>query len=389
MATLFLALIYAAFISLGLPDSLLGVCWPVMQPELRVPYSFAGIISTTICGGTILSSFFSGPIVRRFGTANVTRVSVAMTAAALFGFFLSPSFGWLLLASVPLGLGAGAVDSVLNHFVAAHYQAHHMNWLHCSWGIGAMSGPLIVSGLVGEGGGWRSGYLAVGVIQGCLVALLFTSGPLWRWAEKELPSAHPDSATRSAGLLSVLKLRGAWPVLLAFLLYCGAESTMGLWGASFLVRSRGLDVSTAAFWVSVFYGSLTAGRFLSGFAAMKMTNPRLIRTGLLTILSGAGLMFLPLPAACSPIGFVLVGLGCAPVYPAMLHETPRRFGADLAPTLMGVQMAVAYSGATFLPPAFGFVTSGNHLALFPVIILLYGVVMLLCTEMTNRTLVRD
>lgn len=392
MATLFLALIYAAFISLGLPDSLLGVSWPLMQPELHVPYSLAGVISMVGCGGTILSSFFSGPIIRRLGTANVTRISVAMTAAALFGFSFSPSFLWLLVAAVPLGLGAGAVDSALNHFVAARYEAHHMNWLHCCWGIGAMSGPLIFSGITAQGGGWRSGYLAVSAIQSCLVALLFASGPLWRWADRERPPAQPDSGPAQpadAGLFSVFKLRGALPVLLAFFLYCGAESTVGLWGSSFLVKSKGFDVSTAAFWVSMFYGSLTAGRFISGFAAMKMSNPFLIRTGLLTILSGAALLFLPSPAAFSPLGFVLIGLGCAPIYPSMLHETPRRFGANQAPTLMGMQLAVAYSGATFLPPAFGFATSGDHLALFPFAILLYAIVMLTCSELTNRSLARS
>ncbi|BAS26804.1 MFS transporter [Limnochorda pilosa] len=382
MATLFLALIYATFISLGLPDSLLGVSWPVMQPGLGVPYSFAGIISMIVSGGTIVASFFSGPIIRRFGTGNTTRVSVAMTAIALCGFSLSPSFGWLLLMAIPLGLGGGAVDAALNHFVATHYKANHMNWLHCFWGVGAMSGPLIMSRFIVEGGNWRGGYLTVGIIQGCLVALLLASLPLWRWTERETSSARPALApagqqqpTRNAGrdngrhaqdgnailddggsaekgnagLLSVLKLPGVWPVLVAFFSYCGAEATMGLWGSSFLVKARGLDASTAAFWVSLFFGSLTVGRLISGFAAMRTSNASLIRAGLLLILAGAGLMLLPMPGPFSPVGFLLVGLGCAPIYPSMLHETPRRFSADWAPMLMAYRWGSHIQALPFCP----------------------------------------
>lgn len=401
-ATLFLALIYATFISLGLPDSLLGAAWPVMQPDLGVPYSFAGVISMLIAGSTIIASFSSGSLLPRFGSGAVTRVSVALTAVALFGFSQAPSYGWLLALAVPLGLGGGAVDAALNHFVATHYAAHHMNWLHCFWGVGAMTGPLILSRFIAQGGDWRGGYLIISLIQIGLAAILFASIPLWRRMEGERPAAGApvreaarqpggdegqtaESAlqARSYTLGRLLRLPGVAPGLLAFFLYCGLEATMGLWGSSFLVRARGFDPVAAAFGVSLFYGSLTFGRFVSGFASMRMSNPGLIRAGLWTILAGMAVMFIPVGGVVPLVGFALVGLGCAPIYPAMLHETPRRFG-EAAVSLIGIQMGVAYTGTTFLPPAFGWITAGRHLGWLPVVVLLYASLMLLATEVVER-----
>lgn len=401
MAGLLLALIYTAFISLGLPDSLLGTGWPVMQPGLGVPYSFAGIASMIIAGGTILSSLMSGRIIKKFGTANTTRFSVLATAVALLGFSLSPSFIWLLIFAIPLGLGGGAVDSALNHFVAAHYKAHHMNWLHCFWGIGAMTGPLIMSGVIRENGGWRNGYLIVALVQGVLVILLFAARPLWRLADSMGQALPGDTNTTNAtnatntttavnapveagykkGLLSQ---KGLLPVLATFLLYCGTESTMGLWGSSFLVKAKGLDVANAAFWVSMFFASITLGRFLSGFVSMKLRNVTIIRIGVWLVVAGGVLLVLPLPASVTAMGFLLVGLGCAPIFPSMLHETPRRFGSAAAASMMGIQMATAYTGSTFLPPLFGLLAGETHLWLFPIVILAFGVIMLLGTERANR-----
>ncbi len=429
MAGLLLALIYAAFISLGLPDSLLGTGWPVMQPGLGVPYSYAGIASMIIAGGTILSSLMSGRIIEKFGTANTTRFSVLATAVALLGFSLSPSFIWLLIFAIPLGLGGGAVDSALNHFVAAHYKAHHMNWLHCFWGIGAMTGPLIMSGVIRENGGWRDGYLIVALVQGVLVLLLFAARPLWRLADS-MRHALPDNTDASsdavgedlqssaaaalpngtgkatgaagpAGTVSatastkkgfgeagqkkgLLAQKGLLPVLATFLLYCGTESTMGLWGSSFLVKAKGLDVANAAFWVSMFFASITLGRFLSGFVSMKLRNVAIIRIGVWLVVAGGVLLVLPLPASVTALGFLLVGLGCAPIFPSMLHETPRRFGSTAAASMMGIQMATAYTGSTFLPPLFGLVAGETHLWLFPIVVLTFGVIMLLGTERANR-----
>ena len=249
---LILALMYVSFISLGLPDSLLGASWPVMQPDLDVPHGFAGIASMVIAGGTIIASFFSGPLIQRWGTGSLTRISVTMTALALLGFSLAPSFAWLLLMAIPLGLGGGAVDAALNHVVATHYEAHHMNWLHCFWGVGAMTGPLIMTRFIADGGEWRGGYLAVSFIQALLVAVLFASIPLWRQMEKGATSPSVEEAGRQrdpqgpgegpgdreaiTGFRKLLRLPGVYPLLITFLLYTGIEGTVGLWASSFLSR---------------------------------------------------------------------------------------------------------------------------------------------------------
>jgi len=399
-----LALMYAAFISLGLPDSLLGASWPVMQPDFGVPYGLAGVASMVVAVGTIVSSFNGGLLVQRLGAGALTRISVAMTATALCGFSLAPSFGWLLVFAVPLGLGAGAVDAALNHFVATHYKAHHMNWLHSFWGVGAMTGPVIVARFIAGGGSWRDGYLAVSLIQGFLVALLLAAIPLWREIEgrKPLPPGEGDGPKRDdqhgetgqregagilgprPGLRSVYRLPGATYAMLTFLMYAGVETTMGLWGSSFLVKARSFGAVDAAFGVSLFYGSLTAGRILSGFASMRVSGEWMIRASLIVILAGAAhLVFSSPSAAATLLGFALVGLGCAAIFPMMLHLTPQRFGARWAPVMMGAQMGTAYTGAMFLPPAFGFGTERIGLWILPFAILIFTAGMLICTERLN------
>lgn len=392
MATFFLILIYFAFISLGLPDSLLGVAWPIMQPGFQVPFSFAGIASMVISGGTIISSLLSGHVIQRFGTGRVTFVSVLMTAAALFGFSQAPSFAWIILLAIPLGLGAGAVDSGLNEYIAEHYKARHMSWLHCFWGIGAMTGPLIMSQLIAHDQSWRSGYLIVSIIQFALVAVLFFSLPLWEKVNPTGETATADTAEpqpekpAARGLFFPLQIPGVKIALVAFLFYCGIELTMGLWGSSYLVRARGLDAATAAAWVSSFYGSITVGRLIAGFITLKVNNKMLIRLGEGIILLGVLLLFLPLPSIFALGGFILIGLGCAPIYPSMLHETPVRFGKENAQLVMGFQMAVAYVGSTFLPPLFGFIATNTSLALLPAFILVYIAAMLVSSERVNAML---
>lgn len=390
MATLFLIVIYSAFISLGLPDSLLGVAWPIMQPEYHVPFGYAGFISMTVSGGTIVSSLMSGRMLKRFGVGKVTFVSVLMTAVALLGISLVPSFVWVLFLAIPLGLGAGSVDSGLNEYIAEHYKAHHMSWLHCFWGIGAMTGPVIMSRYISENSSWRNGYLTVSIIQFILVAVLFFTLPLWDKVanlskvvqpEEEAVGRESDEARKS--LLYPLKVKGVKIALASFLFYCGIESTMGLWGSSFLVRAKGLDVATAAAWVSSFYGSITLGRLITGFITMKVSNKVLIRTGQYIILAGAVLLLLPLPNGFSLPGFILIGLGCAPIYPCMLHETPVRFGKGDAQLIMGFQMAVAYIGSTFLPPIFGFIASNITMTLMPLFLLICIIAMLLSSEKMN------
>jgi fucose permease len=369
MATLLLIIIYLTFISLGLPDALLGGGWPVMQAEFGVLYGFAGLVSMIITGGTILSSIFSSRILKLFGTGRVTLVSVAMTALALFGFAQAPSFAWLILAAIPLGIGGGAVDAGLNSFIAGHYESRHMSWLHCFWGVGALSGPLLLSAILARGGTWRSGYLLIAWAQVVLVTALFFSLPLW--TEISRRPAH-ETARVAAGhppLFFPLKIPGVKTALLVYFCYCGIEAVMGLWGGSYLFKTRGLDPASAAAWVSLFYASLTLGRFLTGFLTYKLANKNLIRAGCLLILSGVSLMLFHLPLPLTLSGFLLTGLGCAPVFPCMLHETPDRFGAANAQAIMGFQMAVAYIGATFLPPLFGFIASATSMDLLPIFLL--------------------
>jgi fucose permease len=395
MATLLLIVIYASFISLGLPDSLLGVSWPLMQPYFKVPFGFAGLVSMTISGGTIVSSLLSSRALKRFGTGKVTAVSVLMTAVALLGISLAPSFFWLFLLALPLGLGAGAVDSGLNEYVAEHYAARHMSWLHCFWGVGALSGPLIMSRYTALGESWRTTYRTIAVIQFVLVAIIALSLPLWGKAARAKAAGGGKDAAREekakrgdASLLAPLKLGGIKIALVSFLFYCGAEASMGLWGASYLVKSKGLDAATAASWVSLFYGGITVGRLLSGFVSMAVKNKTLIRGGEIMIAVGALVLILPLPSIFTLVAFIIIGLGCAPIYPSMLHETPRRFGLDNAQAVMGFQMAVAYIGSTCLPPLFGFIASNTSTALLPFFILFYAAAMLLSSEKLNDYLAR-
>jgi fucose permease len=393
MATFFLVIIYLAFISLGLPDSLLGAAWPVMRIDIKAPLAAAGIVSMTIAGGTILSSLASGVVIKRLGTGNITFISCLMTASALLGFTLAPSLVWLILLAVPLGLGAGSVDAALNNYVATHYQAHHMSWLHCFWGVGATIGPVIMAQFIAGQNAWRSGYLTISMIQFALTVLLFFTLPLWNRTENarasfqaasaEVPDEKSDLSVETKQAPKLLQLKGVKPALMAFLLYCGTESTLGLWGSSFLVNIKGLPAATAAGWVSLYYAGITVGRLISGFVTMKLSNIIMIRMGQIIALSGAVLLVLPLPAFCSLVSFILVGLGCAPIYPCMLHETPNRFGSANSQTVMGYQMAVAYTGSTFLPPLLGLIASRATMQVLPFFLAAYIIVMLIGSEKVN------
>lgn len=384
MTTLLLVLIYIAFISLGLPDAILGSAWPVLHEELGVSVSWAGIITMIVSGGTILSSFFSAKVISRFGTGKVTAVSVAMTAAGLLGYCLSPGFFWLCLFAVPLGLGAGAVDSALNNFVALHYKAAHMNWLHCFWGIGATAGPFLMSFFLLRENGWRIGYGAIGVLQCILVACLIGSLPVWKKFEGGKDDGAQEEAGTDAGLWKLLKMPGAKPALLSFFCYCAVESSTGLWSSTFLVQERGLSAETAARWVSLFYMGITAGRALAGFLAMRFQNKQMIRLGETVCILGCILIMLPGWKGFALLGLIFTGLGCAPVYPAMLHETPNRFGKDMSQGIMGIQMATAYVGSTFMPPALGILGKAAGFSIHPVFLLALAVLMLLTSERVNR-----
>lgn len=381
MFTALLVIIYIAFISLGLPDSLLGSAWPAMHVTLSAPLSFAGAISIIISCGTVVSSLMSARVISRFGTGRVTLVSVAMTAAALLGIAFAPSVWWLCLCAIPLGLGAGSVDAGLNNFVALHYQAKHMSWLHCFWGIGATTGPIVMAFWLDRGSNWQGGYLTIGLLQVALVVALFLSLPLWKKVSASVgENGKEEEPVTALPLRKVFQIPRAKAALLGFFCYCAVEVTANLWASSYAVTGFGVGKHTAAGWSSLFFLGITVGRLLSGFAAIKLSSPVLIRVGQAVTLLGILCLPLPLPLWRIPVGLCLVGMGCAPIYPAMLHQTPDIFGKRLSQAMMGVQMACAYVGTTLVPPAFGVLASAVDIRLFPVFLLVFLGLMILGTE---------
>lgn len=387
MGTILLLIIYLAFISLGLPDSLLGASWPVMRQDLEVPIGMAGLLSMTVTVGTIVSSLVSGAVVRRFGTGRVNLVSCIMTAGALLGFSYAPSIVWLIFCAIPLGLGGGAVDAGLNHYVAARYKAHHMSWLHCFWGVGATVGPMMMAAFLSGNASWRDGYLAVAGIQFALVILLFVTLPLWgHLAGKQGVVAEKAKAGPSLNCGGVNKpqhVKGVKYALASFLFYCGVEATVGLWGSSYLVKMKGLPADEAAFWVSIYFAGITIGRFITGFITFKVSNRLLIRAGQITALAGTLLLLLPLPIGFALSGLLITGLGLAPIFPCMLHETPVRFGEVHAGRIMGYQMAVAYTGSTLMPPLLGLIAGFSTIGIFPLYIVVLAAALLLFSERLN------
>lgn len=382
MTSLLLIIIYIAFISLGLPDSILGSAWPSMYGELNVPVSYAGIVSMIIAGGTIVSSLYSEKFIRKLGTGVLTCVSVAMTAVALLGFSFTNSFWQLCLWAIPYGLGAGSVDAALNNFVALHYKAKHMNWLHSFWGVGATLGPYIMGLCLTNGLRWNSGYWTIGIIQTVLVAGLLFSLPLWK-GKQEAGGVEAEK-TKSLTLRETTKLPGAKAILIAFFSYCALESTTGLWASSYMVLYKGVNAETAAKWASLFYLGITIGRFFSGFIADKLGNKTMVRIGQGTAGLGTLLLLLPMGDILALIGLILIGLGCAPIYPSLLHETPNNFGADKSSSIMGMQMACAYVGTTFISPIFGFVAEYISISLYPIYLMLFVILMFVMVERMNK-----
>ena len=379
MFSLLLALIYVSFISLGLPDSLLGSAWPQMQESLGVSLSLGGVISFLITASTILSSLMSHQVIQRFGTGAVTMCSVAMTALALFGFSLSNSFFALCLWAIPYGLGAGSVDAALNNFVALHCKAKHMSWLHCFWGIGATGGPYIMGLCLSRGMGWQAGYRTISFLQMALTLILLLSLPLWK--KQELPLSGGETVrpqTPQWGKL--LKRPGVKAALTAFFFYSALELTTGLWGSSYMVAVRGISAETAAKWISLFYLGITAGRFFSGFLTLRFSDDAMVRLGEGTAIVGIILMLLPLHNLFLCLGLILTGLGCAPIYPSLLHATPQRFGKSLSQSLMGTQMAISYLGSTTMPPVSGFLSEKISMGLYPVLLLVFALMLTILTE---------
>ena len=402
MFQLLLAVIYIAFISLGLPDALLGSAWPVMYREFGVSVSYAGIISMIIALGTVVSSLQSDRLTKKFGTGRVTAASVALTAFALFGFSLSHSFYALVFLALPYGLGAGSVDASLNNYVALHYKSRHMSWLHCMWGVGAAAGPYVMGFALAHGNTWNAGYRAIAVLQTALTALLVFSLPLWKRndkidaaerisgaaqlspSDKATPSAFDSADTRPLSLKEIINLPGAKSVMLSFFCYAAVEQTSGLWAASYAVLHNGVSADTAARYASFVYLGITAGRALCGFISMYLNDTQMVRLGEIVILAGVILLFMPFGNAFTLLGFALTGLGCAPVFPSLIHATPHHFGENKSQALIGVQMASAYIGNCMLPPLFGFIANRFGISFLPAYLLLFCTLMIASHERLIR-----
>ena len=360
MIHLLLVIIYLSFISLGLPDALLGAAWPIMSQEFAVPLSYAGGISLIIAIGTVISSLMSDRMTKWLGAGKVTAISVVMTAVAIWGFSVSDQFWQLCLWAIPYGLGAGSVDASLNNYVALHYASRHMSWLHCMWGLGASIGPYIMGIALTGGMGWNQGYGIIAIIQITLSAVIFLSLPLWK-KRKDEPTANGERA-KPLTMKQILSIRGAKDVMIAFFCYCALEQTCILWGSSYFVLHNGLDEETAASLASLYMLGLTFGRFLNGFLTYKISDTNLIRLGEAIIALGILVMFLPLGYMAAMIGLTLMGLGSAPIYPCIIHSTPDHFGEENSQALIGVQMASAYIGICCMPPLFGVLA--NHVGVF-------------------------
>ena len=367
MFQILLAVIYLAFISLGLPDSVLGSAWPTIYPEFNVPVSYAGIIYGIISACTIISSLQSDRLNRRFGTGRVTAFSVLTTAIALFGFSICPNYWMMMLWAIPYGFGAGSIDAALNNYVALHYKSWHMSWLHCMWGVGASVGPYIMSFALTHGQNWRMGYRYISWIQIALTVLIMFSLPLW----KKQPTIVLDDGTeteldsKALTLPEIFAIKGAKPLLFMFFCYCALEQTAGLWASSYLVLKYGIDSEIAASFGCLYYVGLTLGRAISGFISMKLNDNQMIRLGQVVILFGLFLLFLPFDYHITLVGMIVLGLGSAPIYPCIIHSTPENFGADKSQALIGVQMASAYTGNLLMAPLFGIIANHIGVGLFP------------------------
>lgn len=379
MYILLLSLIYLAFISLGLPDSLLGSAWPAMRQGFDVPISYMGIVSMIISGGTILSSLMSERLTKRFGTKTVTAVSILVTSVAMFGFSTVTAFWQLCLWGIPYGLGAGAIDSALNNYVALHYSSRHMSWLHCFWGVGTIISPYIMSYAIAHTD-WSGGYRIVSLIQLCIAIAMFATLPVWK---VNSDPAGTENDGKTVGLKNALKIKGVPCLLLGFFAYCAAEATVMLWASSYLAETKGLSEKDAAAYASLFFIGITAGRFISGLFSDRLGDRNMIRTGTAIALCGVVLVLLPVSIpAVAFAGFVVIGLGCAPVYPSIIHSTPYNFGAENSQAVIGIQMASAYVGSTFMPPVFGLIANHITIRLMPFYITVFFILMIIMTEKT-------
>lgn len=379
MYSLLLALIYIAFISLGLPDSLLGSGWPAMHNDLGVPVSYMGFVSMTISACTIISSLFSYKLTKALGTRIVTVVSVFLTAGALIGFSFANTFWLLIIIAIPYGLGAGAIDAALNNYVALHYKAKHMSWLHCFWGVGTIISPFVMSYALTYSS-WNEGYRIVGYIQLGIALLLLVTLPVWKKTNDPLVQQEQ----KNVGLLGALKIKGVPFLLIGFFAYCATEATAMSWASTYFAETKGISAEQAAQFASLFYIGITASRFISGFVSDKLSDRVMIVIGACILTCGTLLLFIPVGGALPIAAFVIMGFGCGPIYPCIIHSTPANFGHENSGAIIGIQMASAYVGSTFLPPLFGLLGNAIGFEILPVYVLVLVALMITMTECTFR-----
>lgn len=381
---LLLAVIYLAFISLGLPDTAFGVAWPSIRKSLDLPLYAAGIFSIMITIGTAISSFSSGYVLGKLGTGKVIFISCVMTGTALLCYSFVPNLIWLLILTIPLGFGGGSVDTGLNNYVANNYSAKHMSWLHCFWGVGASIGPNIMALLIDKTQSWRWGYFTIGITQLCIAVVLFISLPLWKKQDKASMKKSEDIAEHEkVEGLKILREKGVIASIMAFPIYVVVESGLGLWLASYLIEGRDVSQINAGIIVATYYGSITVGRFLSGILTRKLSNKQLIRLGIIIILIGLALLVLPYGIFIVP-SVILIGLGCAPIYPSMIHDTPKRFGSVNSQTITGYQVGMGYVGGTVITPLVGLLATKVTIHMIPISAILFAIGLLVITERLNR-----
>ena len=403
MTILLLIVIYLIFVSLGLPDSILGSSFPAIANNLGLPEDMAGYIGFVISICSVISSLFSDKLIRKFSTKAVVSVSILMTALGLTFFSLVRSeTSWAFFPiAVLMGLGAGAIDSALNNYVALHYKAIHMNWLHCSWGIGASLSPLILAPFIdyqNQSEGWYKGILVVAMIQFGIALISFASLPLWNKVEtkneikRESTQSNIDETSKDINpKTSLFKNPVFYLSMVGFFCYCGMEITTGNWCGFYFNRAKGFNTQDAARLDSMFYIGITVGRFICGPLSLKIKEKNMMRIGETILLTGALLACLPLNPVFSIIGFCMVGLGCAPIYPAIIRLTPYRFSKTISQKAMGLQMAIAYMGNVIVSPVYGFFArTFDAFYALPFVVLSLTAIMVVCHEVINYKLkIRD
>ncbi len=369
MLTALMIIIFIAFIGVGLPDSVLGTAWPLIYREFDLPISLAGYIAATVSVGTITSSLLSARLINRFGTGLVTAVSTLLTALALLGYGCTGSPVFFFLLAIPMGLGAGSVDIGLNSFVAMHYSASQMSFLHCFYGLGVAASPFVMSLVLGEDGNWRRGYLVIAGVQFVLAAICFLALPLWRRAEKRDREAQ-QSLPHTLSIRQMLRLPGVALSCFAFFTSCALELTAGAWSSSYFVNTKGLEADSAAAITMLFYIGLAGGRFLSGVFSGRLGRRRILRLSLLILFFAILLFLLPVWPWLSAAAVLFIGLGIGPIYPNLMHLTPNLFGEESAQSVIGLQQSAASAGIMVMPWLFGLLAQGFSTALLPAYLLL-------------------